>query len=495
MITVTFAGAGGGKTTSMVKAITEQIALLKENRFLCVVTYTNDATSSIRSKLSDEIKIPPNVFIGTIHSFLFRFIFKPHFPNGSAYSIISGISKKEDEIASFISWAKKKIPESDKRKRVINNKWNKRKEEIYKRLDDAKLITNDLLVKKCKVLTSKAKIRKTLSNKLQYIFVDEYQDTYKWLDDIFKDIYKGGKTELAVIGDPNQSIYGFSYGSSENGARRPKAFNDFPLAMMKLSCDSYIENNMNYRSSTEIVALANLFNKSFQQESNNGDFSPVFAICTNDTTRILALFNEKKKSLNLIGNTFFLSTDNKSLLPYVESLDYELEHTKKKCIRTLEKCIAQYIGLNIDNICSGNDISRIQLRSLAITLGKYEELNLETIKSVFKDKFGRDLVYKEQNVETTPVLFLRDKEGSRALTVHKSKGLEAESVLVLFKSNKHLIKSFTDKELMESPTDDALRLVYVAITRAEKFLVIACEENMSEKSKEIIRKHNISFLN
>ena len=238
MISVTYAGAGGGKTTSMVKAITEKVALLEANKFLCVITYTNDATVSIKSKLSKEMLIPPNVFIGTIHSFLFRFIFKPHFPNGAAYSIVSGLCKKENAIAPFIVWAKNKIPDRTKREIVINNKWNKEKERIYKSLDDANLITNDLLVKRSKELVSKVRIRKTLSIKLQYIFVDEYQDTYKWLHEIFLGIYKGNKTELSVIGDPNQSIYGFSYGSSENSARRPKKFNDFPLSQMKANCES-----------------------------------------------------------------------------------------------------------------------------------------------------------------------------------------------------------------------------------------------------------------
>ena len=83
---------------------------------------------------------------------------------------------------------------------------------------------------------------------------------------------------------------------------------------------------------------------------------------------------------------------------------------------------------------------------------------------------------------------------SRALTIHKSKGLEAESVLVLFDSNNHIKKSFTNKELMESTTDDDLRLIYVAMTRAQKLLVIACKEKISEESKLILNEHNILFL-
>jgi len=494
LISVTYAGAGGGKTTSMVKAITEKIVTLNTNKFLCVITYTNDATESIKSKLSKEMLIPPNVFIGTIHSFLFRFIFKPHFPNGADYSIVSGLSKKEVEISHYINWANNKIEDRTKRERVINKEWNRKKEIIYKALDNANLITNDLLVKKSKELVSKARIRKTLSLKLQYIFVDEYQDTYKWLHEIFTDVYKGKKTELSVIGDPNQSIYGFSYGSSENGARRPKTFNDFPLSQMKRSCHNYIEKDVNYRSSTEIVALANTFNKSFQQISDKGAFCPVFAIETSDTTKILEIFYQKIKLLGLSSHIFFLSKNNSSLLPYIEHLKNELEHKEKKCIRILEKCIAQQIGLSITNICSENNITRMQFRSLAISLSKEDELDLQVIKTVFKTKFGEPLVYEEQRVEKPTVYFQHNSGSSRALTIHKSKGLEAESVLVLFNTNNHIKKAFTNKELMESTTDDDLRLVYVAMTRAQKFLVIACKEKISKESKLILSEHGILFL-
>ena len=48
MISVVYAGAGGGKTTSMVDAVCEKVPLLKSHRFLCVITYTNDAARNIR---------------------------------------------------------------------------------------------------------------------------------------------------------------------------------------------------------------------------------------------------------------------------------------------------------------------------------------------------------------------------------------------------------------------------------------------------------------
>ena len=494
MINVTYAGAGGGKTTNMVNSIIDNIAVVEPNRFLCVITYTNDATTSIRKKLSEEVQVPPNVFIGTIHSFLFRFIFKPHFPNGSDFSIVSGLVKKEITLQGFIKWANREIAEPEKRKIIIENKWNKRKTAIYEKLQESNLITNDLLVKRSKELVSKASVRKALSNKLQFLFIDEYQDTYKWLHDIFMGIYKGNKTTFYAIGDPNQSIYGFSYGSSENGARRPKEFKDFPLSQLRSSSDHYREIDINYRSSTEIVSLANKFNKSFEQKSYNGSFSPVLAIDTNETSQILKLFHQRRLSLKLVDSVFFLSTDNKSLSPYFDSINNNLDSKSNTCIRTFEKCVSQYIGLSITNTCLDNSISRIQFRSLAITLSKDSELNLNKIKSAFKSKFNSDLIHLEQELAKPIPLLNDDSQNTRALTIHKSKGLEAESVLVLFKSNNHIKKSFSQKHLMECPKDDDLRLIYVAITRAKKLLVIACREMLTEESKKLIKDNDFIFI-
>lgn len=494
MISVTYAGAGGGKTTSMVSSIIDNISSLDDCKFLCVITYTNDATRNIKKKLSEKISIPNNVFIGTIHSFLFRFIFKPHFPNGSKYSIVSSLPKKEDELEFFIKWAREKIEDQERRKRVIKNKWNERKKEIYERLDSYQLITNDLLVKRCKELTSKAKVRKALSTKLQFLFIDEYQDTYKWLHDIFLDIYKGGKTQIYAIGDPNQSIYGFSYGSSENSAQKPKNFQDYPLCQLKGKCDNYCEKNINFRSSEEIVTLANKYNKLFSQQSNMGSFSPIFFIEDSESNIIIEKFYKQRKALELNDSVYFLANSNDSLLPYKSHIEMNENDSGSICIRTFESAVSQYIGAGISEICFENDITRMQFRSFSISLSKLGFLDIEVIKTTFRSKFGKDLSYLKQSIEKPSIEFKESNIKTRALTIHKSKGLEAESVLILFKSNNHIIKSFRKKELICSPSDDDLRLAYVAFTRAKKLLVIACKEKMSKESIDILKQHEIQII-
>ena len=70
---VTLAGPGAGKTTDLIRQIIAAIPKLKANREAAVITYTNASADDLKRKLKREINLPHNLFIGTIHSFLFRY--------------------------------------------------------------------------------------------------------------------------------------------------------------------------------------------------------------------------------------------------------------------------------------------------------------------------------------------------------------------------------------------------------------------------------------
>ena len=64
---LTIAGPGAGKTTKMIDDVESCISNLDSNRYIAVITYTNEATKEIQSKLKGRIEIPNSLFIGTIH--------------------------------------------------------------------------------------------------------------------------------------------------------------------------------------------------------------------------------------------------------------------------------------------------------------------------------------------------------------------------------------------------------------------------------------------
>ena len=74
---IIIAGPGAGKTYNLKNEAINCLPNLDRNRFCAVITYTNAATEELRQRISEDIPIPPNVFIGTIHSFLIRFIIEP----------------------------------------------------------------------------------------------------------------------------------------------------------------------------------------------------------------------------------------------------------------------------------------------------------------------------------------------------------------------------------------------------------------------------------
>lgn len=74
---VTLAGPGAGKTTDLIQQIVKVIPNVSVNREIAVITYTNASANDLREKLMEKMSIPKNLFVGTIHSFLFKYYIQP----------------------------------------------------------------------------------------------------------------------------------------------------------------------------------------------------------------------------------------------------------------------------------------------------------------------------------------------------------------------------------------------------------------------------------
>lgn len=121
---VTLAGPGAGKTTDLIKQIIAALPELKANREAAVITYTNASADDLKRKIKQEIVLPHNLYIGTIHSFLFRYYIQP-FAQEKGYKTSNTVivEKLSDEGVDWIdSWASKKITDIFQRKKIINGK-------------------------------------------------------------------------------------------------------------------------------------------------------------------------------------------------------------------------------------------------------------------------------------------------------------------------------------------------------------------------------------
>ena len=100
-------------------------------------------------------------------------------------------------------------------------------EQLYKSFEEFKrtrhmLTYDDLLVRLREALEQK-KLREQISDQYRYIMVDEYQDTNKLQAQLVK-LMTAKQENIAVVGDEFQSIYSFRGASHRNMLEFPKLF-------------------------------------------------------------------------------------------------------------------------------------------------------------------------------------------------------------------------------------------------------------------------------
>jgi len=272
------AGAGSGKTRTLVY----RVAYLLEkgvapNRIL-LVTFTNKAAKEMTSRIELLLKNKPKgLWSGTFHHMgnrLLRIYGKeigidPNFnilDSEDSKSLVklcrSNISLPDDKyfpkadlINKIISLAANlKDPISDiirRRFPQIDEDYIPIIERINQSYKDKKRQSNsldfdDLLFEWNRLLLESASTREKLSRQFKYILVDEYQDTNHIQGEIINHL-AGTDQNVLVVGDDSQSIYSFRGAIVDNILNFPK---DFPeVKTFKLET--------NYRSTPEILKLAN----------------------------------------------------------------------------------------------------------------------------------------------------------------------------------------------------------------------------------------------
>lgn len=188
------AGAGAGKTYTLIKALKKQIEkngvlFQKTNRKIACITYTNVAKDEIRSRTDNN----PVIFAETIHAFAWSLISDFQI---NLRPLISGLSEnwaiRIEEIGGIGSQIVKyslgfpKITET----------------EIYLHHNDVISLFISLL--------EDPKFQLILTSRYPIIFIDEYQDTNKKLAESFirNFIEQKGGPLFGFFGDHWQKIYG-----------------------------------------------------------------------------------------------------------------------------------------------------------------------------------------------------------------------------------------------------------------------------------------------
>lgn len=267
------AGAGSGKTRVLAHKAAYLISNLKVKPWsLLAITFTNKAAKEMRERIEaligEEVK---HVQICTFHAFGLKFLFrnsdllaklgfKPNFTvfdRGDSRALVK-------EIIESMNLDQKEIPPANVLEAISHakSKWQPGDsglvlDGVYLEIGLAyqKLLMernavdfDDLLIMPLKLMHSDKELREKERQRLSWVLVDEYQDVNQPQYHFLKHIV-GDDCSIMVVGDPDQSIYGW------RGADMSMILNferDFARHKPKR-----ILLEQNYRSTQNILSAAN----------------------------------------------------------------------------------------------------------------------------------------------------------------------------------------------------------------------------------------------
>lgn len=504
------AAAGSGKTTELINEIFDKVKELPNEKVLAVITYTNAATNEILERLQKKVSIQPNIFVGTIHSFLIKFLIKP-------YGKVLGMVPNELIITDY----EIKVSESSSNPFIEKNM-------IVNQLSEKGVLTYDYIVTLSKKILENGEVKNRFCNRIRYLFVDEFQDSTNSQFEIFDTLRKGKKSEVILVGDPEQRIMNFRNRTRKRtGSTGSKKVPLHPIEALQ-NKTTYLISNLtnNYRSSETIVKFINHFHSSIQQEWVNKDITsknPVMFIQTTKLKSIISDFNNlciNKNYCKVIPKTrFFLAHENKIYQNY-KKVDF---NQKSKENLPLFACIIEFLSafynIKKDQLLKMLELGEVDLRKKCLLL--FYEINyninldldgfIDFVETTFNRKRPESSKKVEFNIKERTKR-LADELSNRMvpdkgdlpkelneyhdsfLTIHKSKGLQADAVMVVAKNEKELLMWLEDdKEKRRLDQQDKCRLGYVAFSRPKEFLCIACLTPISESTKKLLNKFSVNI--
>lgn len=314
-----FAGAGSGKTRSLVNVLrkvrAESGSILTRNRQkIAVITYTNAACNEIKNRLDQD----PLFSVSTIHSFIWELI--RNYQEDIRAWVKNDISKDILDLQDKQQRGRTGKASTD-RAREIETKTSK-----LENLNEIRQFTynpngdnrtreslnhSEVINIGAYFLTSKPLMQNILVRKFPMLLIDESQDTKKELIDAFFAVQKENSKifSLGLFGDTMQRIY--SDGKQNLGQELPA---DWIKPVKK----------MNHRSPKRIIELINKIRSSVDNQDQLPNTSKVEGIVR---LFIVPSLSEDKASIETrISNKMAQVTGDKSWNESAEIKILTLEH-------------------------------------------------------------------------------------------------------------------------------------------------------------------------
>jgi len=263
------AGPGSGKT----RVITHRVAWLLSQgvpgRNILALTFTNKAADEMARRI-ERLAGDPSVWVGTFHRFCARLLRKYarfvglqenytiYDTDDSVRALRQAIGRLKmsadrftpETIAKEISWAKNNLIPPEKYQPRHGHGLGNIVQAVYPAYQNQLAASNaadfdDLLFHTAFVLRENPEVRAALDERYRFVLVDEYQDTNLAQYAIARAL-SVDHPNLAVTGDPDQSIYGWRGANLNNILEFER---DYPLVRV-------VRLERNYRSTQRIVHAA-----------------------------------------------------------------------------------------------------------------------------------------------------------------------------------------------------------------------------------------------
>jgi len=273
------AGAGSGKT----RVLTSRIAFLMAERGvepfeILAITFTNKAAGEMKERVAALVgKRAKAIWVSTFHSACVRILRQEATRLGfsTSYSIYDqadsvrlvtlvmrdlNLDQKRYNpraVAALISNAKNELLGPADYRNATTNHFEEIVAEVYaiyqQRLTSANAMDfDDLIMKTVEVLQKFPDARARYRHRFKHILVDEYQDTNHAQYILIRELVGTDRegipaAELCVVGDADQSIYGFRGATIRNILQFEEDYPDATTILLE----------QNYRSTQNILSAAN----------------------------------------------------------------------------------------------------------------------------------------------------------------------------------------------------------------------------------------------
>ncbi len=440
---------GAGKTYTIVNKIQKE--LNKSDTGIIACSFTNEASDELRKRISKKVDVS-NCFVGTIDSFVLSEIIGK-FINRYLKTIYKNY--KKIEIKNII------FPTETKLVNELTRFINKREEILnYYKLWMKNLINGTYEISFPSYILATKIVESTYFNdlyltKYSTIYIDEAQDLNYYQHLFIKKLRENTGIKVVMVGDSNQSIYQF------RGAN-PMLFKNLP----QQGYQKYTI-NVSVRCHPSISYYANKL-----VESDNLFDTP-------SENRIKYISEINLEFLSALSGGFFIICETNNLaqtlyekfknsieLYYIKSLDISDEeyNTHRDLIDKILKYYYNYNNANTKKIYSKEEFYKFLLninpRIKEVEINVADKMSvkeyIEKIGCLVGALLSNDILNEIENKLADDVYkyyYLYTERNNRVMTIHASKGLENNNVIVCLENGYNFNEVYRNK-------------LFVAITRA-----------------------------